>query len=192
METLTPENLRKMRILVGLSQKKLAQLSGLSQALISRIEKGSVDPRLSTIKKIINAIEGQKGKRREIAVSEIAHKPVILITETDTVRKAVNLMEKYGISQLPVVNRRGEIVGSIQEMTIMHAIIQAKTPEDKIFSMKVKEEMEDAFPIVCPETSINEIASLLLHGHSAVLIMKRGKVAGIITKIDLIRAFCSK
>ena len=43
----SPEDIRRMRIRAGLTQKELAERAGVSQSLIARIERGSVDPRLS-------------------------------------------------------------------------------------------------------------------------------------------------
>ncbi|MCK4313359.1 helix-turn-helix domain-containing protein, partial [Candidatus Bathyarchaeota archaeon] len=44
--------LKKLRIKAGLTQKRLAELAGVSQAHIAKIEQGKVDPRLSTVNKV--------------------------------------------------------------------------------------------------------------------------------------------
>jgi predicted transcriptional regulator len=188
-DILSPELLRRMRKTAGLTQKELAQLSGVSQALISRIEAGSVDPRLSTIRKIISAIRARKSGRSALPVSRIMHRSVIAIKASDPVYKAIDLMEKHDISQLPVTAGEGRIVGSIQEITVVKALTQSKLSADKILKGKIHNIMEETFPMVSPETSIDEVATLLMHGTPAVLVMKRNKAIGIVTKIDLIKAF---
>jgi predicted transcriptional regulator len=45
--------------------------------------------------------------------------------------------------------------------------------------------MEPGFPTVPPESDIRTVAHLL-HDHHAVLVVAGGKVAGVITKHDLI------
>jgi cystathionine beta-synthase len=101
-------------------------------------------------------------------------------------------MEKHGISQLPVIGRKGRVAGSLQEITIMRALTQTRFSRNKIFIKKVGNLMEKPFPMVSPETDIEEISSLLLQGNPAVLVTDRGKNVGIITKIDLIKAFSSR
>jgi len=185
----SPELLRRMRKAAGLTQKGLAQLSGVSQALISRIEAGSVDPRLSTIRKIISAIRACKSGRGALPVSRIMHRSVIAIKASDPVYKAIDLMEKHDISQLPVTAGEGRIVGSIQEITVIKALTQSRLSADKILKGKIHSIMEEPFPMVSPETIIDEVVTLLMHGSPAVLVMKHNKAVGIVTKIDLIKAF---
>ena len=48
--------LQKARVRAGLSQRELASRLGMTQAHISRIESGLVDPRLSTVVEIARAV----------------------------------------------------------------------------------------------------------------------------------------
>jgi len=63
-----PEDLRRMRRNAGLTQKELAKKAGVSQSLIARIETRTVDPRLSTLQKIVDAlfIEVEGGFARDV------------------------------------------------------------------------------------------------------------------------------
>ena len=54
MELPTPEDLRQRRTELDLTQSSLADKAGVSQPLIARIEGGDVDPRLSTLRRIVN------------------------------------------------------------------------------------------------------------------------------------------
>ncbi|MDR1594306.1 MAG: helix-turn-helix transcriptional regulator [Prevotellaceae bacterium] len=47
---------KKLRKKLKLSQGKLANLSGINQSHISRIESGKKDPSLSTLEKIANSV----------------------------------------------------------------------------------------------------------------------------------------
>lgn len=47
------EELTEARREKGLSQKRLAELSGVSSAIIARMEKGTANPRLSTLMKTL-------------------------------------------------------------------------------------------------------------------------------------------
>jgi predicted transcriptional regulator len=155
----------------------------LSQSLIARVETGAVDPRLSTLSKILNAIIAPGDKRR---TSDVMHSPVILVEATDTVRRAVELMEKGGLSQMPVLEG-GKVVGSIQETTLIRTMLGSKEPQ-KVFESSLRNVMEECFPIVGPTASIDDVLALFTRDKPAVLVMDRGKIVGIITKIDVISA----
>lgn len=178
--------IRRLRKAVGLTQKELARRAGLSQSLISRIERGNIDPRLSTVRKIMKVIEGLSVSSK-ITAGEIMHKPVITVETNQPVRVAVELMEKYDISQLPVVDEEGRPVGAIQESTLINFLVREKN--FRRFSEKqIRNIMEKPFPQVTPSTSIQELLYIFSQGIPAVLVVEDGRIAGIITKIDLITA----
>ena len=181
----TPEDIKKLRKKVGLTQTELAKLAGVSQSLIARIEKGTVDPRLSTLRRIIEAIKlvEMRAKKAKSA-KDVMYSPVITIKSSDKVKKAIELMEEYAISQLPVVNDNGVPVGSITESTVLKKLLSGE-PE-KILKLKVEEIMEESFPTITPSTNIKDIQQLILKKYPAVLVMEKGKIVGIITKINLI------
>jgi predicted transcriptional regulator len=63
MELPTPDSIKKKRVKLGLTQSELAERAGVSQPLIARIESGDVDPRLSTIRNIIAALDDMEKSR---------------------------------------------------------------------------------------------------------------------------------
>ena len=178
---ITAEDLRRIRKLLKLTQKELAKRAGVSQSLIARIENKGVDPRLSTIKKIIEALV--KDKEEKTAV-DIMHTPVITIDIKDSIRSAVELMKKYNISQIPVLSDK-KIIGSIRESTILDNITK-KNNQEKIFSRTVYEIMENRFTSVVPTTPLSDIIYYLSQSESAVLVLDKNNLVGIITKIDVI------
>ena len=181
------EDLKKLRKASGLTQKEVAQRASLSQSLIARIEAGKIDPRLSTLKKILGAITTSKGEK---TASKIMKTPIIFVKTTESIRRAVDLMEEKGISQLPVLD--GErLVGSVQEGTVIAKILKSKNP-DKLFNLRVREVMEDPFPTVSPNAKVDDVLSMFAHEKPAVLVMDRGRFLGIITKIDVITAIRSE
>ncbi len=181
----SPEDLKQARKRLGITQEDLAKRAGVSQSLIARIESGSVDPRLSTLKKIVNALsEMEKSK---VCAKDIMFSPVVSVSTKVLVRDAISIMEKNGISQLPIIDG-GRLVGSISEGTIMKYLSEGKD----VFNKPVGEIMEESFPTVNPSTSIDVIRHLIVSGNPAVLVVDRGEVVGIITKIDLISAYKSE
>ena len=181
MELPTPESIKRRRMKLGLTQSALAEKASVSQPLIARIEAGDVDPRLSTLRSIIAALDEME--RSRVTAKDLMTAPVIAVSTADTVDRAVKLMEQHGFSQLPVIDA-GVPVGSISE----NAVVQAMGSEDlsSISQSKVRSLMEDSFPTVSPSTSMGTI-SHLLESYHAVLVMEMGKVVGVITKYDLMR-----
>lgn len=56
-EVPTPDDIRTARKDAGLTQTSVAEEADISQAMLSRLEDGNVDPTLSTVQKIAVAIE---------------------------------------------------------------------------------------------------------------------------------------
>jgi len=143
------DDFRKMRRNMGITQKKLAEKAGVSQSLIARIEKGTVDPRLSTVQRIMRAMIVLSQKK---TARDIMHGPVVMIDANEKIRKAVEIMRKHNISQLPVTHQ-DKVVGSIQETTIIEALLGSRDP-DRVFDENVVKIMETSF------TSINSLTPL--------------------------------
>lgn len=55
-------NLKRLRLQRGLTQKALAQRAGFSTVWIIQMEKGRVDPSLSTLRKLAKALKVTVGK----------------------------------------------------------------------------------------------------------------------------------
>ncbi len=181
MSIASGSEIRKIRKTIGLTQKELAERSRVSQSLVARIESGTIDPRLSTMNKILNALTGFQEKR---TAADVMHADVIVVETKDSVRRAVELMEKHGISQMPVLES-GRVAGSVQESTLMRRILQSRELE-KAFNSTLVNVMEDSFPIVSSNADMDEILGFLAHEQPAVLVTDKGQITGIITKIDVI------
>ena len=179
---ITPEELRNLRRRFRLTQKELAQKAGVSQSLIARIENKTVDPRLSTVRRIFNAITSIQQERKK--AKDVMHSPVVTIGAMDTIKNAISNMKKFAISQLPVL-RENKIIGSIQESTLLDKLVNNKD-SDRFFSNSVYNIMEKSFPIVDPDADVNYVVNILARENSAVLVIDNKKIVGIITKIDLL------
>lgn len=182
VQLLTAEDLRQLRKRSGLTQKELAKRAGVSQSLIARIESKTVDPRLSTVSKIISAITSVQEEKR--TARDVMHSPVITIEASEIVRNAVDLMKKYAISQLPVLKDE-RVVGSIQESTLINRLSRSRNA-DRLFSSSVYNIMDSPFATVEPDTNIDVVVNLLSKGNPAVLVMDLRRIVGIITKIDVL------
>jgi predicted transcriptional regulator len=174
---ITGKYIKQLRQEAGLSQADLAKLAKVSQAHIAKIEGEKVDPRLSTVNRILFILRTRKGSGR-MKCSEIMHKQLISVSSDDPVSKAIKIMHRMGISQMPVL-QGGVQVGSIGETTIMRNF------DRNIKRLRVRDVIDRPFPVVDIEDTI-EILPQLLDAHGAVLVSEKGKIRGIITKSDLL------
>lgn len=176
MELPTPEDLRERRHELDLTQSELAEQASVSQPLIARIEGGDVDPRLSTLRRIVGALDEAEGSIRRAV--DTMHSPVIAVAPDDSVGEAINRMSDEGYSQLPVV-RDGYPVGLISNSDIRR-IDDGASPG----SLPVADVMRESITTVTPDAALDEIDTHLNH-HDAVIVIEDGGMVGIITEADL-------
>jgi predicted transcriptional regulator len=185
----TPDELQDLRKKVGLTQSELASQVGISQSLVARIEKGQVNPSLSTLKRILSIIEKQQESHSTIRdllkwkARTTKIQPVVAVHTHEKVRRAVNLMRRYGISQLPVFKKNSP-VGSLSESTILRKLMLMDSR--KVFALSVQEIMDPPFPTIDVKESVEAAFMKIASGVEAILAMEGKRPAGLITKIDLI------
>ena len=104
-----------------------------------------------------------------------------------TVAEAIDLMQSAGISQLPVLDD-GKPVGSIQEVTLARVLHDNTDPTQ----VRVGDVMARPLPQLDTAVHLDEAYRLLLSGNTGVLAVADGKVADIITRIDLVQYWDQK
>lgn len=176
-------DIAKKRRQLGLKQTELAKMAGVSQSLIAKLEAGKIDSSYTKVKTIFEVIERLEAKAK-LEAGKMFQNEVISVQRYEKISKAVQLMKSYGYSQLPVFEEK-QPVGSISEKTILHQILAGKTLT-QISEMPTGDIMEESFPQVAENAPITLISSLL-QVYPAILVAKKGKIVGIITKADLLR-----
>jgi cystathionine beta-synthase len=107
--------------------------------------------------------------------------PLVHIAPAATIRQALNLMNTYNVSQLPVLED-GNGVGAVSEQLLM-----AKALEDsRILDRPVQELMDPPFPVIESDWPVDRVTQLLSHEAPAVLVRKNGALAGIVTRYDVL------
>ena len=174
MELPTPQDLRERRKSLELTQSALAEMADVSQPLIARIEGGDVDPRLSTLRRIVNALDQAAGE--VVRAADLMHADIVSVAPDDVVRDAERRMEEAAFSQLPVL-QAGVPVGSISHSEVIEA-------GDDVGELPVAEVMSESFPTVAPDATVDEVRNLLEH-YNAVMVTEGGGTVGIITEADI-------
>ncbi|MFQ3318741.1 MAG: putative transcriptional regulator [Natronomonas sp.] len=175
MDLPTPADLRERRTNLELTQSELAERADVSQPLIARIEGGDVDPRLSTLRRIVNALD--EAESAVMHAEDIMHEGVISIAPDDSVREAIDLMVREGYSQLPVV-RDGRPQGVISNSDIRQ--LDSETAGD----LPVADAMRESITTVEPDATLDEVNAHLNH-QDAVMVVEEGQLLGIITEADV-------
>jgi cystathionine beta-synthase len=130
-------------------------------------ERGFFD--VKSFKDVVNA----RGKQK-----------LITIEPSQSVSEAVDVMRKYDIEHIPVVNPAGEMVGSISEGGLFQNVFT--NPDLK--TEKIERIMEKAFPVVAFDTPLERLRTLINKENGAVLAKDESGNYQIVTKYDIIQA----
>jgi len=172
------QEIKLLRKRLGLTQVQLAAAAKVSQSLIAKIESGDVDPSFSAAKSVLEALRNAE-RAQEPTAKQLLQRNVISCAPGDKVAAIIAMMRKRAISQLPVTEH-DNVVGIVTESTII-GHLERLSPK-----LAVKEIMDEAPPIIPPETPKRVVVELLQYAPLAI-VKEKGKIVGIITKADLLR-----
>jgi cystathionine beta-synthase len=130
-----------------------------------------------------------------VAVGELLrerhHEPglpdVVVARTTDRVGAAIDLLQLYGISQLPVSERPNDdaiegIVGSVSEKGLLDRAYR----DPSVVERTVGEVMDPPLPTIDLAATLDEAFGLLSGGASAAVAVSGNQPAGVVTKLDLL------
>ena len=169
--------------MLAMSQKELAKLSGVSQSMIAKIESNRISPSYQKTKSIFDTLESLE-RRNQLKARDVSQVRVVSLQAHELVSKGVRVMRESGFSQLPIFNGT-QVVGSLTEKAILQSLMSSPNP-DQVSKQSVEKIMEEAFPTVSEETPLSTVSALLQY-EPAVLVARKGRVSGIITKADLLK-----
>ncbi len=107
--------------------------------------------------------------------------PLIMIEGDGTVRQALALMEKYNVSQIPVIEN-GDQKGSLSEGTLLNRVLAEPEALDKPLAGY----LEAPFPAIEEDASMKAVIGHLTGGQSALLVKRGNQFVGILTKFDVL------
>jgi len=190
----TLENLarwiRETREGLGLTQMEVGDEAHLSPSQLSRLESAEGNPSYEAVYRVYEVLNskleetdagdilGQKHRRTD---GELEFE---YVTPEDTCEEVSRLMQKYEISQLPVLDGE-QSVGSVTETDLMGV-------DGLLGGVSVSGVRGEPFPEVSVEAGVASIRSLL-RAYPAVLVKISdeddeavvGRYAGILTRADL-------
>lgn len=176
------QNIKKIRMSLGLTQHQFAKNAGVSQSLIAKIESGRVDPTYSKVKQIEEALQ-LLAVKKELSLEEVMTKKIITAEPSEKAIEIIKVMNTKNISQIPIVDG-DNVIGLVSESSALENV-------EKLKNSVAKEIMSEAPPIISIEASVSVVSNLLKH-YSIVLVKKKGILAGVITKADLLQKASSE
>lgn len=145
---------------------------------------------------------------------DIMTRDVIVVSPEDNVNLVMQMLVDNRISGVPVVDSENHLLGVVTEKDLMVKAKELKVPFyltvfDSIIYLenpnKFKEEMKKytahrvkdvmTTPVISAEedTTVSDIVELLTeHNINRVPIVRRGKVVGIVTRNDILKALVKK
>ncbi len=182
------KDISKMRKSLGISQKEMATVCGVSQSYIARLEKGDINPTYENIRKIYNYLQThtRKTDQLDLEAQKIMTTNVVTCHATDPVMNCLETIKRLGISQMPVFNSENHVIGTIGEAEVNEYLMKGISPES-LRKMTVSKIMGPLLPQVPTITPVSAIYPILRFSN-AVLIMDQLELKGIITKADILKA----
>jgi CBS domain-containing protein len=144
-------------------------------------------------------------------IKEIMTKEVVSVKPTDSALEALGLLFKREISGLPVIDEQARLVGMFTEKDILEHILPSyignvgkfiyeenpKSTRKKfgvLNTVKVSQIMRKQVVSVTEDTTLCEAARIMLTQKTRRLpvLDKNGKVAGIVARGDVLKAFAEE
>lgn len=146
---------------------------------------------------------------RHVTAREIMSSPVVTVRRETSVRQIVELMLRNRISGLPVVDDDQRVLGIVTETDLLekedrplpappilawHArslrLERVLGRHRKATGTVARDIMTENIITATEEATVQELAHLMLrHGINRILILREGRLAGIVTRADVLKVF---
>lgn len=120
-------------------------------------------------------------------------KPITLLPET-SVSEALSMMRQNQIRRMPVLNKKGQLIGIVSEKDLLYASPSPATSLNVyeigylLSKLKIKEIMQTALVTVPQDMPIEEAAKIMIDNNvSGLPVMDGDKLVGIITETDVFK-----
>jgi len=176
------EYVKQARIRLGITQRKLAALTGVSTSMINQIESGRCKPSYETARKIFEILGSLEG-HTSMKAGDICSRRLISVQRDEKLHNAIDVMRDNSISQIPVFDT-SRLVGILTEDCL--AKVMVEKDETDLKNMNVSQVMEPPPPLVDVATPAKALIPLVRFAKS-ILVSEKGNVIGIVTITDTLK-----
>ncbi len=120
---------------------------------------------------------------REIIKARNGHDKLFTVTRNSTIGQAIQIMNREGVDQMPVVEDN-EFIGSVTTAGLIDKIIADPQVKDKA----VADVMDKPMQVVALDSTLDVLSSMLTKTNRAVIVRDEEEVPHIITHHDILRA----
>ena len=160
----------------GIKAYELAKRSRISKSAMSKLENNNLEPSYKLVYRVVKALnELAEFKNKRNTVKEKMIKNPISISQDESIANARKMMKRRDISQIPVINKNGNILGIITEKSIL----------DNQNGIKCSDSMEFNYAILEPDSYL-EKAREIIRNTQVILVVEDRKLVGLLTKADFL------
>ena len=118
-----------------------------------------------------------------VRVRDIMTEHIVTVEPTTPVNDVVSLLLRHGISGLPVVDEKGNLVGLVSEYDLLKNFSE-KRPSNQPVSAYMNRELHT----ISPEDSAAKIASrFLAERYRRFPVVENGRLVGVVSRRDILR-----
>src|SRR4029077_8601653 len=128
------------------------------------------------------------GTVRDVVVNRVSEGTAIIVRPNDNLRTGFARMRSTGVSQLPVIDEGGKVVGLVDESDVLAALLTEPEGANKAFAREVKEVMVTRLETISADAPIADLVPLFRKDYTAI-VMDGSDFIGVATRLDLINYF---
>ena len=133
-----------------------------------------------------------------VRVRDLMTTGVVTLDRNDKLLVAEDVMRLGRIRHLPIVDEDGSLVGIVSQRDLFHSgLVKALgygtfAQRQALDSLAVKDAMHSEVITTTPDTALAEAARLMLKAKiGCLVVLERGKIAGILTESDFVKLHSS-
>jgi cystathionine beta-synthase len=124
----------------------------------------------------------------DVVVNRYSEGTAIVVRPDDNLRTVFMRMRSTGVSQLPVIDNGGKVVGLVDESDVLAALITEPGGANKAFQRSVKDVMVTRLETISSEAPVADLVPLFRRDYVGI-VMEGDQFVGLATRLDLINYF---
>ncbi|MEA2906764.1 MAG: cystathionine beta-synthase [Alphaproteobacteria bacterium] len=130
----------------------------------------------------------RRGTVRDVVINRYSEGTAIVVRPDDNLRTVFSRMRSSGVSQLPVIDERGRVVGLVDESDVLASLITDPDGSNTVFARPVEDVMTTRLETISAEAPLAELVPLFRKDYTAI-VMDGDQFVGVATRLDLINYF---
>ena len=128
------------------------------------------------------------GTVRDVVVSRYSEGTAVVVRPEDNLRTVFARMRSTDVSQLPVVDASGHVIGLVDESDVLAALLAEREDPNRAFARPVEEVMVRRLETISADAPIADLLPLFRKDYVAI-VMDGAQFLGVATRLDLINYF---